>query len=126
MLKSGTSEYKRLHERIAKTRGPAKNYLCIDCPSEANDWSWIHDTDQMNVLNYNPRCRKCHLIYDEVKFPGELNGRAKLSLLDVEEIRSKYASGGYSHRDLAYIYGISRGHIARILSGKRWLKLLPG
>jgi hypothetical protein len=49
--------------------------------------------------------------------PGDFNGRAKVTSLDVAEIRS---ATGVSQQILAKRYGISPCQISLILSGKRW------
>jgi hypothetical protein len=46
----------------------------------------------------------------------------KLDEVKVLEIRSKLASG-FSHRRIAYIYGISPSYVHKISTGKSW-KLL--
>ena len=50
---------------------------------------------------------------------GELNPAAVLTAENVKELRS-LASKGISRRDLARKYGISLGHIGRIVTFKSW------
>lgn len=52
--------------------------------------------------------------------PGEQNHNAKLTRIQVDEIRSIYAQGDYSQRRLAEVFGISNGNIAAILQHKTW------
>lgn len=59
-----TDFYTTVHARISRYRGKASEYECVDCSKQAIDWSWIHDTDHVNIYNYEPRCRKCHGRYD--------------------------------------------------------------
>lgn len=54
---------------------------------------------------------------------GVEHGRAKLSDDWVREIRSKYLGKGYTQEGLAKEYGISRGHIGRIVNNKIWKHL---
>lgn len=58
---------------------------------------------------------------------GEMNGRAKLTQLQVNEIRQNYIDGatgklikGWSCRKLAAAYGVGKSQIHNILVGKRW------
>lgn len=51
---------------------------------------------------------------------GEANPNAYLSSLDVDSIRSTYATGGVSQRALATEWGISGAQVNRIVNGKRW------
>lgn len=53
--------------------------------------------------------------------PGELNPRARLTWDEVAEIRSEYAAGRASTRALARRFGVSHGHIQRIVVGSRWV-----
>jgi hypothetical protein len=62
-------EYQRRHRRNVATRGPAKLQKCAPCAAagidkQARDWSYVHGTDPDDVMNYVPRCRKCHIAYD--------------------------------------------------------------
>lgn len=57
---------------------------------------------------------------NRVRPKGELNSSAKLTEEDVLEIRSKYASGGYSYADLAYIYSVHRITIRDIVKRHHW------
>lgn len=51
---------------------------------------------------------------------GETNARAKLTKNKVIDIRSRYASGGTSHRKLAKEFNISRGYVSKIVNRKNW------
>ncbi len=62
-------EYQRRHRRNVAARGPAKLQKCAPCAAagidkQARDWSYVHGTDPDDVMNYVPRCRKCHIAYD--------------------------------------------------------------
>ena len=54
----------RIHHRIMKQFGKASDQICSDCDGPASDWSLIHGRDDEDVNNYEPRCRKCHMVYD--------------------------------------------------------------
>lgn len=53
---------------------------------------------------------------------GEAHGMSTLTAVQVEEIRTKYASGNYFHRDLAVEYGVCRPTIGNIINRKTWGK----
>lgn len=53
-------------------------------------------------------------------FPGERNPAAKLTAPVVEELRSLRGCG-YSLRDLACRFGVSKSQVARIVSGDSWV-----
>jgi hypothetical protein len=67
------------HQRIKSELGKASNYQCADCEEPALDWSLNHDASEthigvgvngfgrafsLDIYSYEPRCRKCHMIYD--------------------------------------------------------------
>jgi len=54
---------------------------------------------------------------------GEEHNLVKLTEGEVRSIRVEYASGGVTQRELAAKYGVSRGHISDIASGKYWASL---
>lgn len=51
---------------------------------------------------------------------GERNGRSKLTLEQIQEIRSLYAAGGISQTELSKRYGVIQPHISRIVRGDQW------
>jgi hypothetical protein len=67
------------HQRIKAELGKASNYPCKDCGEQALDWSLSHDGNEiyigtglhgfsrafsMDIYSYEPRCRRCHMVYD--------------------------------------------------------------
>lgn len=50
----------------------------------------------------------------------ESNGRAKLTVLQVEFIRAMYALGGIRQKDLAGIYGVTQTNVYRVVNGLIW------
>ncbi|MGO8608877.1 hypothetical protein ACC848_38560, partial [Rhizobium johnstonii] len=66
--------YSTIHERLKRTRGRAAEHACVDCGSQASQWSFCECTPEYSVkldhgralrcttdLNaYEPRCRACH------------------------------------------------------------------
>ncbi len=55
-----TNAYRRVHERIVRTHGPASLYLCDGCcGNTAAEWANVHGTNTYVTL-----CVKCHQHYD--------------------------------------------------------------
>ncbi len=54
------------------------------------------------------------------KFIGEENPTAKLTTEQVREIRKLYATGNYSHEELAQLFGVGHGAIDNLLAGRSW------
>lgn len=74
-----TCLYRGAHLRIARERGKADQFPCLDCGRQAAQWSYNHEDANemlssggqpysMNVMNYDPRCVSCHMIFDEVRW----------------------------------------------------------
>jgi hypothetical protein len=78
---------RRIHRRNEAVRGKAKLLKCVECArrgvdKQARDWSWRHGTDPDDPMNYDPRCRKCHNVYDPTMghhAPHTEEARAKMS-----------------------------------------------
>lgn len=80
------TSYTTQHWRLRDRRGPAKLLKCVDCAANgvdkyAYDWSHRHGTDPEDVMNYDPRCRKCHIAYDKSghRIPHTEAARTKMS-----------------------------------------------
>jgi len=66
--------YATMHARLARIRGPASRYRCVDCGRAARDWSydWSCPDELMDRFGaysadpnrYQPRCRRCHHRFD--------------------------------------------------------------
>ena len=54
---------------------------------------------------------------------GEANGEAKLTEVEVIEIRERYAAGGIYQKQLAAEYGVDRSRISYIVLRKNWAHL---
>lgn len=52
------------HDKIRRKRGIAGNWCCTDCSNPAREWSQRHGTVGDDVMDYDPRCTKCHAAYD--------------------------------------------------------------
>ena len=51
---------------------------------------------------------------------GEINGNSKLTEDAVREIRTRYAKGGITKKQLSLEYGISAGALGKVISRERW------
>lgn len=51
---------------------------------------------------------------------GEKNGMAKLSKLDVQEIRRQYSTGTTTQKELGSVFGVTRSTIGFIVNDQRW------
>lgn len=52
------------HKDVISMRGRASEHKCVDCGSQAEDWSHVHRTARRDWWNYQPRCGPCHVKYD--------------------------------------------------------------
>jgi hypothetical protein len=51
---------------------------------------------------------------------GEIHGHAKLTEIEVLEIRDKYATNNYTQQQLGDEYNVSHVHISDIINKKKW------
>lgn len=73
------ASYSASHQRLRDSRGPAKNYNCVDCEKPARQWSYTRNdphelityTTSKNPVPYSsdpqyysPRCISCHKKFD--------------------------------------------------------------
>lgn len=61
--------------------------------------------------------------YDSGLIPhkyGELNGRAKLTLAEVTEIKNLWGKGGVTKKEISVMYDVSTTTICNIINGKNW------
>lgn len=61
-------------------------------------------------------------VIPKVMFKGELNGRAKLTLREVREIRALYSQGEWSYQDLGEMFGVKKCQIGRIIRNEMWVE----
>lgn len=140
-----TSDYFYIHRELYTLKGKASDRICVDCGEKACDWSHIHNTDPLDVNNYESRCRSCHLKYDytddrrlkvalanksmtidyslksyDPKFQGENNGHSKLTENDVREIRKIYEDGNTTIASLARKYRMSESGVRDLIKRKTW------
>jgi hypothetical protein len=58
--------------------------------------------------------------HPELRQYGERNNMAKLTEADAIEIKRLYAAGPLLQREIAVIFGITKGHCGDIIRGTRW------
>lgn len=73
-------DYGLAHSHVRKRRGRADGHLCVDCGSQAEEWSYIGgDPDEAVEIDlrgrfwryslkpsyYAPRCKSCHSKFDK-------------------------------------------------------------
>lgn len=125
---SGAVGYRAVHWRLKQFRGPARDYLCVDCPGQAEEWSYVgplENTYSTNPDDYQPRCRRCHRKLDigpgrEVsayRRRGESHPDARLMATDVAAIRAAVAAGE-SQSAVARRYGVTRQYVWDIKEGR--------
>jgi len=105
------------HNRVKKARGPASDHSCVDCGSQAEDWSTGDPSSDDVRVRFQPRCRKCHRRYDGAI--GEGHPRAKLTADKVRELRARRADG-LTYRQLAGEFGISDVSACAAVNRRTW------
>ena len=76
----------------------------------------------MNPLHLSWKTRKensADKLRDGTDNNGERHGGVKVSTVDIDKIRERYAAGGNTQRQLAAEYGVGQPHISHIVNGKR-------
>lgn len=109
--------HKYLAHRIAWTRVngdiPAGMLVCHKCdnPPCCNPAHLFLGTYVDNAQDRNAKGRQAR---------GSANGRAQLDEYLVRELRRMYATGRYTYKKLARMYGVSYTVVANILNEKLW------
>ncbi len=114
---AAAASYDVWHHRVAKARGAASGYACVDCGQPAREWSTVNPYSGDIRARFQPRCRKCHRRYDGAV--GEGNPRAKLTTGKVRQLRARRADG-LTYRQLATEFGISDVSAWAAVNGKTW------
>jgi hypothetical protein len=105
------------HKRVKRTLGPARDHACADCGEPAEDWSTVDPSSDDVRVRFQPRCRKCHRLYDGAV--GEGNPRATLTDEKVRELRARRAEG-LTYRQLAAEFDISDVSACAAVNRKTW------
>jgi len=81
--KKNNVSYWGMHSRLKMNKGSASDHACIDCGSQANDWTWVGTCPDtfygtaksgrpslnpycLHFEHYEPRCTACHMLFDKV------------------------------------------------------------
>ena len=61
--------HKAMHTRVIRVRGAARTHRCLFCAEgdrivPALDWAQLHEANGLDIADYVPLCRRCHLRYD--------------------------------------------------------------
>lgn len=83
-------------------------------------------TNRDNMLYCIRSGRHVWQIRPECAQSGEKRANAKLRAEQVLVIRDLYSQGGYSHRRLGEMFGVSHTVIQRIIAGKDWVNTIKG
>ena len=66
--------YGTVHHRLRYQRGPAKRHKCVDCGSQAEEWSYNGVSEARGAMpftpdlsEYVPRCIPCHRRHDSTR-----------------------------------------------------------
>ena len=78
-------------------------------------WSWSDERREVELKKCQVLCEPCH----EAKRENGLEGSYKITRADVRRMRKLHKSR-VSHRKLAGIFGVSYGHIGRVVRGEHW------
>lgn len=104
----------RVAYEVAKGKIPAGMFVCHTCdnPSCVNPDHLFLGTHSDNMLDMHKKRRGPRIC-------GENNGRAKLSIANIERIKALHQSGR-SQASLARELGVAQATISRVINGKRW------
>jgi hypothetical protein len=76
-------KYRGIHSRLTRGRGKAADQECFECGAQALDWALKADLHipgekqiSMNLEDYEPLCRRCHIHRDADPSRGFSQARA--------------------------------------------------
>jgi hypothetical protein len=121
--KGPDATYSGFHKRVVRTRGSAvecSRRAEAGCTSQWYEWAQIHGTDPGDPQSYVQMCKSCHVSYDATR--GEDKPQAKLTWVQVREIRDLYANGGITYRELGERYGVVLATIAHVVKRRTYLE----
>lgn len=109
----------RVSYRIFKGEIPEGMIVCHRCdvPSCVNPDHLFLGSLKDNTQDMLAKGRNVPMV-------GEMCGRAVLTEKQVREARRRYQAGDGSHRSLAEEYGVSKGAMCAVLTGRSWAHIL--
>jgi hypothetical protein len=84
--------HKSMHARVIQIRGAARTHRCLFCAEReltvpALDWAQLNHAKGLDIADYIPLCRKCHLRYDL-----DIGARSRESRLAAWDMRRRKAT----------------------------------
>lgn len=114
----------RLAWFLATGEEPGERFVCHSCdnPPCVNPEHLFLGTVLDNYRDSRAKGRTAILRYPERyrDKAGEKNGRARLTVAQVREIRQRYAAGGISQQALADEFGLHQTQVSRIIRRQEW------
>ena len=99
-----TTSYIQAHRKVRKEKGPATDYLCVDCGDNAHEWSYDYSDPEplmsgtsafsFDVFRYEPRCRICHDAFERRADPNKEVQIARRARLAGEGMKRRLAAPG--------------------------------
>lgn len=120
----------RIAYLLATGEWPALN-VCHTCdnPPCCRDEHLFEGTDKDNMLDAKAKgrlatgIRNGQSLHPEARKHGTANAAAKLTEILVREIRALYATGEYSHTDLAKRCGVGASTVRRAIKHQNWAQV---
>lgn len=80
-----TPSYRAAHARLTTDCGAAETHECVDCGGRAREWSWVGCDEPLfsrqglgycvHHEHYEPRCAKCHRVYDHMAIQSTVHSQ---------------------------------------------------
>ncbi len=99
--------------------------------NDTKNWLACHKCRNRHCVNPDhlywgtPQDNSNDAIKEGTQVFGERCFRAKLTEIQVKEIRAKYANGNITQRQLSIEYGVNPSAINNIINGRRWNTYKP-
>lgn len=88
----------------------------------------MHEKGRAGVVTHPERLPRgdAHFTrrHPELRVRGERQGSSKLTQAVVREMRQLYGGGGWTQRQLADRYGVTRRQVGKVVTGKQWQHVL--
>lgn len=130
--------YNGMHQRLRRVLGNANLFSCVDCGKQASQWSLTITSNTVvffgvnagarnkrklpyskDMSDYSPRCGSCHVDRDNPFVRGSTNGNAKLTEVDVLDIRFLFDNGA-NRQEIADHFDVSLSTVNKIGARDYW------